>query len=124
TNQAALVGRLSVPQGWTAAAQVANPAGATFAGGGWTNAVGPGAGAVGAGRRGGRWLRPRPALRVPRDRDAAATGRGVTGGRTLPRGREPAGGARRKVNCCKRLAVGLTDLLPRCHDGLCKHLAR
>ena len=49
TNQAALVGRLSVPQGWTAAAQVANPAGATFAGGGWTNAVGPGAGAVGAG---------------------------------------------------------------------------
>jgi PPE-repeat protein len=49
TNQAALVGRLSVPQGWTAAAQVANPAGATFAGGGWTNAVGPGAGAVEAG---------------------------------------------------------------------------
>lgn len=44
TNQAALVGRLSVPQSWTAAAQVANPAGATFAGGGWTNAVGPGAG--------------------------------------------------------------------------------
>jgi PPE-repeat protein len=46
TNQAALVGRLSVPQSWTAAAQVANPAGATFAGGGWTNAVGPGAGAA------------------------------------------------------------------------------
>lgn len=45
-NQAALVGRLSVPQSWTAAAQVANPAGATFAGGGWTNAVGPGAGAA------------------------------------------------------------------------------
>lgn len=49
TNQAALVGRLSVPQAWTAAAQVENHAGATFAGGGWTNAVGPGAGAVGAG---------------------------------------------------------------------------
>jgi PPE-repeat protein len=46
TRQAALVGRLSVPQSWTAAAQVANPAGATFAGGGWTNAVGPGAGAA------------------------------------------------------------------------------
>jgi len=45
TSQAALVGRLSVPQSWTAAAQVANPAGATFPGGGWTNAVGPGAGA-------------------------------------------------------------------------------
>jgi PPE-repeat protein len=49
TNQAALVGRLSVPQAWTAAAQVENHAGATFAGGGWTNAVGPAAGAVGAG---------------------------------------------------------------------------
>jgi PPE-repeat protein len=49
TNQAALVGRLSVPQAWTAAAQVENHAGATFAGGGWTNAVGPGAGAVQAG---------------------------------------------------------------------------
>lgn len=49
TNQAALVGRLSVPQGWTAAAQVANHAGVTFAGGGWTNAVGPSAGAVQAG---------------------------------------------------------------------------
>jgi PPE-repeat protein len=46
TNQAALVGRLSVPQTWTAAAQVENHAGATFAGGGWTNAVGPAAGAV------------------------------------------------------------------------------
>jgi PPE-repeat protein len=43
TNQATLVGRLSVPPSWTAAAQVANPAGATFPGGGWTNAVGPGA---------------------------------------------------------------------------------
>lgn len=43
TSRAAMVGRLSVPQSWTAAAQVANPAGATFAGGGWTNAVGPGA---------------------------------------------------------------------------------
>jgi PPE-repeat protein len=49
TNQAALVGRLSVPQSWTAATQVENHAGATFAGGGWTNAVGPGAGAVEAG---------------------------------------------------------------------------
>ncbi|OBI45675.1 PPE family protein [Mycobacterium sp. E796] len=49
TNQATLVGRLSVPQAWTAAAQVENHAGATFAGGGWTNAVGPGAGAPQAG---------------------------------------------------------------------------
>ncbi|OBG19775.1 PPE family protein [Mycobacterium sp. 852002-51057_SCH5723018] len=46
TNQAALVGRLSVPQSWTVAAQVANPAGATFPGGGWTSAVGPAAGAA------------------------------------------------------------------------------
>ncbi|ORW62048.1 hypothetical protein AWC20_00115 [Mycobacterium parmense] len=44
--RATLVGRLSVPQAWTTAAQVANPAGVTFAGGGWTNAVGPGAGAA------------------------------------------------------------------------------
>ncbi len=43
TARSALVGRLSVPQSWMAAAQVANPAGATFAGGGWTTAVGPGA---------------------------------------------------------------------------------
>ena len=45
TARTELVGRLSVPQSWTTAAQVANPAGATFAGGGWTTAVGPGAGA-------------------------------------------------------------------------------
>ena len=36
-----LVGKLSVPPTWTAAAQVANHSGVTFAGGGWTNAVGP-----------------------------------------------------------------------------------
>jgi PPE-repeat protein len=48
TSQAALVGRLSVPQSWTAAAQVANPAGTTFPGGGWTSAVGPAAGTVNA----------------------------------------------------------------------------
>jgi PPE-repeat protein len=44
TAQAAggsLVGKLSVPPTWTAAAQVANHSGVTFAGGGWTNAVGP-----------------------------------------------------------------------------------
>ena len=77
------------PQTWTAAAQVANPAGATFPGGGWTNAVGPGAGApqgvpaahagyAGHARRhGGRRLRPRPSLRLPGDRDATPTGRRV-----------------------------------------------
>src|SRR6202035_2682489 len=49
TKQAALGGRVSVAQGWAGPAQVASRAGATFAGGGWTNAVPPGAGAVGAG---------------------------------------------------------------------------
>jgi PPE-repeat protein len=39
TARASLVGRLSVPQSWMAAAQVANPAGAAFPGGGWTSAV-------------------------------------------------------------------------------------
>jgi PPE-repeat protein len=39
--QSTLVGRLSVPQAWTAAAQVENHSGVTFAGGGWTDAVGP-----------------------------------------------------------------------------------
>ncbi len=43
--QGTLVGRLSVPQSWTAVSQVANHSGATFAGGGWTDAVGPAAGA-------------------------------------------------------------------------------
>jgi PPE-repeat protein len=46
TARATLVGHLSVPQSWTAATQVANPAGVTFPGGGWTNAVGPGASAA------------------------------------------------------------------------------
>jgi PPE-repeat protein len=41
TSGARLVGRLSVPPTWTAAAQVANHSGVTYAGGGWTNAVGP-----------------------------------------------------------------------------------
>ena len=36
-----LVGRLSVPQGWTAATQVANHAGAALPGGGWTGTVVP-----------------------------------------------------------------------------------
>jgi PPE-repeat protein len=35
--RAELVGHLSVPQSWVAAAQVANPAGAAFPGGGWTS---------------------------------------------------------------------------------------
>jgi PPE-repeat protein len=38
---ARLVGKLSVPPAWTEAAQVANHSGVTYAGGGWTNAVGP-----------------------------------------------------------------------------------
>ena len=41
TNQAALVGRLSVPQSWTAAAQVANHAGVALPGGGWTGTALP-----------------------------------------------------------------------------------
>ena len=36
TNQAGLVGRLSVPKSWTAAIQVANHSGAALPGGGWT----------------------------------------------------------------------------------------
>lgn len=46
TNQSALVGRLSVPQTWTAASAVANYAGTAAPGGGWTsNAVVPAAAA-------------------------------------------------------------------------------
>jgi PPE-repeat protein len=41
TNQAALVGRLSVPQSWTAAAQVENHAGVALPGGGWTGTALP-----------------------------------------------------------------------------------
>jgi len=54
TSGGTLVGRLSVPPTWTAAAQVANHSGVTYAGGGWTNAVGPtgGAQAVPAGMPG------------------------------------------------------------------------
>lgn len=49
TNQAATVGRLSVPQTWTAAAQVENHAGVALPGGGWTGTALPGAeGAEGA----------------------------------------------------------------------------
>jgi PPE-repeat protein len=44
-----LVGRLSVPPAWTASAQVANHSGVTYAGGGWTNAVGPTGGGTGSG---------------------------------------------------------------------------
>lgn len=43
-----LVGKLSVPPAWTATAQVANHSGVTYAGGGWTNAVGPSGGGTGA----------------------------------------------------------------------------
>lgn len=39
TNQAAMVGRLSVPQTWTAATAVANYAGTAAPGGGWTSTV-------------------------------------------------------------------------------------
>jgi PPE-repeat protein len=49
TTGSTLVGRLSVPPAWTAAAQVANHSGVTYAGGGWTNAVGPTGGGTGAG---------------------------------------------------------------------------
>jgi PPE-repeat protein len=48
TTGSTLVGRLSVPPAWTAAAQVANHSGVTYAGGGWTNAVGPTGGGTGA----------------------------------------------------------------------------
>jgi PPE-repeat protein len=48
TSGSTLVGRLSVPPTWTAAAQVANHSGVTYAGGGWTNAVGPTGGGTGA----------------------------------------------------------------------------
>jgi len=48
TSGSTLVGRLSVPPTWTAAAQVANHSGVTYAGGGWTNAVGPTGGDTGA----------------------------------------------------------------------------
>jgi PPE-repeat protein len=42
--QGTVVGRLTVPPTWTATAQVANHSGVTFAGGGWTDAVGPAGG--------------------------------------------------------------------------------
>jgi PPE-repeat protein len=48
TTGSTLVGKLSVPPAWTAAAQVANHSGVTYAGGGWTNAVGPTGGGTGA----------------------------------------------------------------------------
>lgn len=50
TNQAATIGRLSVPQTWTVAAQVENHAGAALPGGGWssTSIPAPEASAVGA----------------------------------------------------------------------------
>lgn len=46
TSGSTLVGRLSVPPAWTATAQVANHSGVTYAGGGWTNAVGPAGGSA------------------------------------------------------------------------------
>ena len=48
TTGSTLVGKLSVPPAWTAVAQVANHSGVTYAGGGWTNAVGPTGGGTGA----------------------------------------------------------------------------
>jgi PPE-repeat protein len=48
TTGSTLVGKLSVPPAWTAAAQVANHSGVTYAGGGWTNAVGPTGGGTNA----------------------------------------------------------------------------
>jgi PPE-repeat protein len=48
TGGSTLVGKLSVPPAWLAAAQVANHSGVTYAGGGWTNAVGPTGGGTGA----------------------------------------------------------------------------
>ena len=48
TGGSTLVGKLSAPPAWTAAAQVANHSGVTYAGGGWTNAVGPTGGGTGA----------------------------------------------------------------------------
>ncbi|BDB42597.1 PE/PPE C-terminal domain-containing protein [Mycobacterium kiyosense] len=42
-----MVGRLSVPQTWTAATSVANHAGAAAPGGGWTSTVAPEAGMPG-----------------------------------------------------------------------------
>ena len=44
TSGSTLVGKLSVPPAWSATAQVANHSGVTYAGGGWTNAVGPAGG--------------------------------------------------------------------------------
>jgi hypothetical protein len=41
TARAAFVGHLSVPQSWTAAAQVANHAGVALPGGGWTSSALP-----------------------------------------------------------------------------------
>lgn len=46
TSGSTLVGRLSVPPAWTSTAQVANHSGVTYAGGGWTNAVGPAGGSA------------------------------------------------------------------------------
>jgi PPE-repeat protein len=48
TSGSTLVGKLSVPPAWTATAQVANHSGVTYAGGGWTNSVGPTGGGTGA----------------------------------------------------------------------------
>ena len=89
TSGARLVGKLSVPPTWTAAAQVANHSGVTYAGGGWTNAVGPtggGAEAVSAGMPGMpgaagsrvRWIRSRTTLRNALDCHTAPAVRRMT----------------------------------------------
>ena len=41
SNQASTIGRLSVPQTWTMAAQVENHAGAALPGGGWSSTPAP-----------------------------------------------------------------------------------
>ena len=48
TSGSTLVGKLSVPPTWVSTAQVANHSGVTYAGGGWTNAVGPSGGGTNA----------------------------------------------------------------------------
>jgi PPE-repeat protein len=64
TNQAVLVGRLSVPQSWTAAAQVANHAGAALPGGGWTGIAGPAPGTAEAVPAGAPGMPGMPAVGV------------------------------------------------------------
>jgi PPE-SVP subfamily C-terminal region len=98
TARAALVGQLSVPQSWMAAAQVANPAGAAFPGGGWTTAASaagapearPGRHARYAGNADGRHGRARlrqwASIRISAHDNPTSTGRRITERRILPCG--------------------------------------